>query len=71
MAAGARDGREWSTRDFTAIRKDREVLGRPPTQEELYPLDLLGFGLFGVSSPAPLPKSSREDGFDLNKGSGA
>lgn len=72
MAADARDGQERSSsREFTVIRKDLEGLGRPPTQEEIYPLRLLEFGLFGLPSPAPFPKSNREALSDRNKEGGA
>ena len=53
MAGDAGGVRDWSSREFTVIRKDLLGLGRPPTQDELYPLGLLEFGLFGLPSPTP------------------
>lgn len=53
-------------REFTVIREDLEGSRRPPTDEELYPLELLEFGLFGVPLPARFREArcgaSKEDG---------
>lgn len=57
MSGGAKDSRhtvdDKHVREFWVRRRDLEVLERPPTQEELYPLEILEFALFGLSLPAP------------------
>ena len=71
MAGDAGGVRDWSSREFTVIRKDLLGLGRPPTQDELYPLGLLEFGLFGLPSPTPFQKSCREARADRSREGGA